>query len=111
MGMYCCCGVKKRDGWKCECDWKDWFLCFQMDYQKDNLPKDIPIKEIPDKDGIYEVRTFEDGDYDEEESEFSLTKKNWGQYTNQAISHWKIVYNDNWMGYKGVYAWKKKEDF
>jgi len=109
MGMYCCCGVKKRDGWICECDWKDWFLCFEMDYHKDNFPKDIPIKEIPDEDGIYEVRTFDSGDYDEEESEFSLIAKNWGQCTNQAISHWQIAYQDGYCGYRGVFSWKKKE--
>ncbi len=108
MGMYCCCGVKKRNGWICECDWNGWFLCFEMDYQKDNLPKNISIKEIPDEDGIYEVRTFDSGDYYEETSEFSIVKKNWGQDTNQAISHWKIEYDDKWMGYKGVYAWKEK---
>ena len=107
MGMYCACGVKKRDNWKCKCDWKNWFLCFRKDHIEDNFPKDIPIKEHPDSDGTYQVRTFEDGDYDEEKSEFSLIKKNWGQSTNQAISHWSVEYNDNWVGYKGVYAWKK----
>jgi hypothetical protein len=111
MGMYCCCGVKiRRDGWKCECDWKDWYLCYAMNHNEDNFPKNIPIKEIPDKDGIYEVRTFQDGDYDEEESEFLLIKKNWGELTNEAISHWKIEYFDGWCGFKGVYAWKGKND-
>ena len=104
MGMYCCCGIKKRDGWICECDWNGWFLCFECD----EIPKDVPIKKIPEKDGLYEVRTFEDGDYHEEESEFSLLEKNWGEYTNKAISHWKIEYDDNWVGFKGVYAWKEK---
>lgn len=108
MGMYCCCGIKKRDGWICQCDWTEWFLCFEMDYNHDNFPLNIPIKEIPDKDGTYEVRVFEDGDYDEMESEFSLVKKNWGEVTNQAISHWRSEYDDNWMGYRGVYAWKEK---
>ena len=32
-----------------------------MEYQKIIYPKDIPIKEIPDEDGIYEVRTFDSG--------------------------------------------------
>lgn len=52
---------------------------------------------------------FEDGDDNETESEFSLTEKNWGHLTNQAISHWEIVYDDNWMGFRGVFAWKPKE--
>ncbi len=106
MGMYCCCGVKKIEGWICECDWEDWFLCFEMDYIQDNFHKSIPIKKHPEIDGVYEVRTFDSGDYKEEESEFSIIPKNWGEITNQAISHWEIEYDDNWMGYKGVYAWK-----
>jgi hypothetical protein len=111
MGMYCCCGVKKREGWKCECDWENWVLCFRNNHWSDNgFPNNIPIKEIPDKDGLYEVRVFLDcGDYDEDESEFSLTKKNWGQPTNKAISHWKVEYDDGWSGFTGVYAWKEKE--
>ena len=109
MGMYCCCGVKKTEGWVCECEWDGWFLCFQVDHTKDNFPKNIPIKKIPDEDGTYEVRTFDSGDYYEEESEFSTTEKNWGQETNEAISHWKIEYNDNWLGFIGVYAWKEKK--
>lgn len=103
MGMYCCCGVKKIDGWVCECDWKGWYLCFELD----SAPKDVIIK-LPQKDGVYQVRTFDCGDYSEEESKFSLTKKNWGQPTNEAISHWEIEYDDNWLGYIGVYAWKEK---
>jgi len=35
----------------------------------------------------------------------------WGEYTNQAVSRWKIEYNDNWMGYRGVYAWKPLKGF
>ena len=102
--MYCCCGVKKREkGWKCECDWKDWFLCFE----KENIPKNVPIKSIPDSDGIYEVRVFEDGDDHETESEFCLIPKNWGEPTNRDISNWKIDYCDGWMGVRGVYAWKQ----
>lgn len=108
MGMYCCCGIRKRDDWVCECDWNGWFLCFKKDTE-DNFPKNIPIKPIPDKDGIYVVRTFEDGDYYEETSEFSTIEKNWGEFTNEAISHWKIAYDDNWLGFRGVYAWKEKE--
>lgn len=108
MGMYCCCGVKKRDGWVCKCDWEGWFLCWEQKTQDLHaIPVKVPVKEIPDKEGIYLVRVFEDGDDHEVESEFSLTKKNWGEFTNQAISHWKIEYNDNWMGYRGVYAWKR----
>lgn len=112
MGTYCCCGVKKRDGWICECDWEGWHLCFEMDNTIDNFPKNIPIKEHPDKDGTYLVRVFEDGDYDECESEFSIKEKKWEEYINQAISRWKIEYNDGWMGYRGVYAWRelKEED-
>ena len=110
MGMYCCCGVKKRDGWVCQCDWEGWFLCWkQENLDIHSIPIDVPIKKIPDKDGIYLVRVFEDGDDNEVESEFCLLEKNWGEVTNQAISHWKIVYNDNWMGYRGVYAWKEKD--
>lgn len=108
MGMYCCCGVRKMDGWICECDWNGWFLCFENFIDGECSPKHIPIKKCPDEDGIYEVRTFDDGDYHEEESEFCTQEKNWGQPTNEAISHWKIEYDDNWMGYKGVYAWKEK---
>ena len=103
--MYCCCGVKKREGWVCECDWEGWFLCFACE----NIPVTVPIKEIPDKDGTYEVRVFEDGDYHEMESEFSSVKKDWGEPTNQAVSHWKIEYEDGWCGYRGVYAWKGKD--
>ncbi len=110
MGMYCCCGVKKRDGWKCECDWDGWFSCFKIDHAEDNFPKNIPIKHHPDIDGTYEVRTCDSGDYNEEKSEFSLIEKNWGELTNQAISRWKIEYNDNWMGYKGVFAWKESKN-
>lgn len=109
MGMYCCCGVKKVDGWVCECDWKDWFLCWKQERNDIHaIPVDVPIKEIPDKDGIYLVRVFEDGDDYETESEFCLSEKNWGEFTNQAISRWQIEYSDNWMGYRGVYAWKSK---
>ncbi len=105
MGMYCACGVKKRrEGWKCECDWNCWNLCFELD----SAPKNVPINPHPDKEGIYEVRTFGDGDYHEEESKYSLVEKNWGKSTNQAISRWEIEYNDNRLGYTGVYAWKKK---
>ena len=108
--MYCCCGVKKtsRKGkwtWKCKCKWKGWNLC----YPRESIPKSVPIKKIPDKNGVYEVRTFDEGDDFEEESEFSILKKNWGEVTNQAISHWKIEYDDNWTGYRGVYAWKEKD--
>ncbi len=100
-----------RDGWTCECDWKDWFLCWkQKDPELHAIPIEVPIKEIPDQDGIYLVRVFDGDDYNEEESEFSLTKKNWGGITNQAISHWKIAYDDNWTGYVGVYAWKQKKE-
>ncbi len=109
MGMYCCCGVKKRYGWVCECEWDGWFLCWeQTNNEIHSIPVPVPVKKIPDKDGIYQVRIFEDGDDDETESEFSLIEKNWGEFTNQAISHWKIVYIDNWTGYRGVYAWKEK---
>jgi hypothetical protein len=103
MGMYCCCGVKMRQGWICKCDCDGWFLCFESK----NLPISVPIKEIPDENGTYKVRVFEDGDYHEIESEFSLIKKNWGQYTNQAISNWKIEYQDEWCGFRGVLAWKE----
>lgn len=106
MGMYCCCVVKKiKEGWICQCDWNGWFLCFELD----SAPKNVPIKKIPDKDGNYEVRIFDDGDDFEEESKFSIIEKNWAQSTNQAISHWEIEYDDNWTGYKGVYAWKEKD--
>lgn len=102
--MYCCCGVKKTDEWKCECDWEGWFIRFNQELHKTNAP----IKTIPDKDGTYSVRVYEDGDDSECESEFSIVKKNWGEPTNQIISHWKIEYSDNWTGYRGVYAWKEK---
>lgn len=106
--MYCCCGVKKNDGWKCECDWNGWFKCYDdEDKNLHALPYPIPIKKIPDKDGIYEVRVFGDGDDHETKSEFSTVEKNWDQPTNKAISHWEITYDDNWMGYVGVYAWKE----
>lgn len=103
MGMYCACGVKKIEEWKCECDWKFWFACFE---NKD-IPSYVQIKSIPEKDGIYLVRVFDEGDYNEEESEFCKKPKNWGEYTNKAISSWKIEYTDNWTGYRGVYAWKE----
>jgi hypothetical protein len=106
MGMYCCCGVKKRDGWVCECDWNGWFLCFESE----NIPNPPPVKCHPDKDGLYDVRVFEDGDYNETESEFCTIAKNWGEYTNQAISKWKIVYDDHYCGFRGVFAWKKKKE-
>ncbi len=106
MGMYCCCGVKKREEWECECDWSGWFLCFDME----RAPKNVLIKPIPEIDGTYLVRVFEDGDDHEDESEFSIIKKNWGEPTNEAISNWKIEYNDNWMGFRGVYAWKAKKE-
>jgi len=109
MGMYCCCGVKKRDDWVCECDWNGWFLCWEQT-RKDlhAIPVDVAVKKIPDREGIYLVRVFEDDDY-ETESEFSLTEKNWGEDTNQAISHWKVTYCDNWTGHRGVYAWKENK--
>lgn len=103
MGMYCCCGVRKREVWKCDCDWQRWFACFKTD----QMPENICIKR-PDKDGVYKVRVFGDGDNYEDESEFSSVEKNWGEATNQAISNWKIEYDDNWTGYRGVYAWKEK---
>lgn len=103
MGMYCCCGVKKMSsGWVCECDWNGWFLCFD----NEDSPKNVPIKATPDLDGTYRVRVFEDGDDYEQETEFSVTPKNWGEYTNQQVSNWKVAYWDGWMGYRGVYAWK-----
>ena len=101
MGQYCCCGVKRTGDWVCECDWDGWYLCFEMEH----LPKPVPIKVHPDSDGTYLVRTF-DEDYDEDESEFSLIEKNWGESTNKMISRWKIEYCDGWTGYMGVYAWK-----
>ena len=102
MGRYCACGVKMRlEGWKCECEWEGWYLCFR----NNNFPE-IPIKEHPDCDGKYLVRTFDCDDYNEIESEFCLTPKNWGQITNEAISRWEAEYQDGWMGYTGVYAWK-----
>lgn len=108
MGMYCACGVKKRDGWICECDWNGWYLCYEEKKPElHSIPVTVPIKEIPDRDGVYQVRIFEDGDYHEIESEFSLIEKNWGELTNEAISHWKVEYCDGWMGYRGVYAWKE----
>lgn len=100
--MYCCCGVKKRDGWKCECDWEGWFLC----YERESVPNNIPINSHPEIDGTYLVRVFEDGDDHETESEFSIIEKNWGEFTNLAISRWKVDYWDNWLGLSGVYAWK-----
>ena len=106
--MYCCCGVKKRDGWVCQCDWDGWFLCFQPQHL--NIPKPPPVKCYPDKSGFYEVRVFEDGDYNETESEFCTIEKNWGEYTNQAISKWKIVYDDHYCGFRGVLAWKEKKE-
>jgi len=102
MGMYCCCGIKKTGDWVCECDWDGWSLCYKFD----NSPEDVPIKH-PDKDGTYEVRTFDSGDSFEDISEFSLVEKNWGEPTNQAISHWKIAYDDHWLGFSSVYAWKE----
>ncbi|RPI83379.1 MAG: hypothetical protein EHM34_05390 [Nitrosopumilales archaeon] len=110
MAMYCCCGVKKREeGWTCECDWDGWFLCWEQSHPSlHSIPVYVPVKEIPNKDGVYLVRVFEDGDDSELESEFSTVEKNWGEYTNEAISRWKIEYNDNWMGFRGVYAWKEK---
>jgi hypothetical protein len=102
MGMYCCCGIKKRDEWKCECDWDGWFLRFNPELHQSSAP----IKDIPEKDGKYLVRVFEDGDDYETESDFSVVKKNWGESTNNAICNWRITYDDNWMGYRGVYAWK-----
>ena len=110
MGMYCACGVKKYgDHWKCECDWDGWFLCYKKKHIAKNMPDNIPIKTYPEKNGIYQVRVFEDGDDAEYESEYSVIEKNWGEPTNQAISRWKIEYNDNWTGYRGVYAWKPTE--
>jgi len=103
MGMYCACGIKKIDGWKCECDWDGWFICFNPELHQTTAP----IKKMPDQEGKYLVRVFEDGDDEETESNFSLVAKNWGQSTNKAISHWEIEYNDEWTGYRGVYAWKK----
>lgn len=103
MGMYCCCGVKKREGWICECDWDGWFLC----YEKENLPKKVPIKAHPEINGIYEVRVFADGDDHETEGEFSIVEKNWGECTNQAISHWRVDYFDGWCGFTAIYAWRQ----
>jgi hypothetical protein len=109
MGMYCCCGVKKRDSWICECDWDGWYLCWeQTDGELHGIPVPVPVKKIPDEDGIYQVRVFEDGDDHECASEFSLIAKNWGESTNQAISNWKASYEDGWCGFRGVYAWKAK---
>lgn len=104
MYFYCCCGVKKRDNWVCDCDWDGWYLCFECK----NIPVPVPIKKIPDKDGKYYVRTSECGDFFEEESEFSIKEKNWGRETNKVNSHWEVECDDNWLGYRGVYAWKKK---
>jgi hypothetical protein len=104
MGMHCCCGVKKREDWICQCDWDGWFLCFESE----NIPVNVPLKSHPDIDGVYEVRVFVSGNYFEQESEFCMIEKNWGEDTNQAISKWKIEYSDNWIEHRGVYAWKEK---
>ena len=104
MGMYCCCGVRKRDPWVCECDWDGWSLCFQTDH----VPDSVPIQ-MPTKNGTYIVRVFEDADNHETQSQFSLIQKNWGEPTNKAISHWSITYNDHWTGFRGVYAWKEMQ--
>lgn len=103
MGTQCCCGEKMgRVGWKCDCDWEGWYLC----YEQKEFPN-VPIKKIPEKDGIYTVRVCEDADYNECESEFSIKEKNWGEDTNQAISNWKQQYYDGWCGWRGVFAWKE----
>lgn len=107
MGMYCCCGAKKSvPGWSCKCDWDDWFLC----YENKDLPKNIPIKPHPSSSGTYLVRVFEDGDYYETNSEFSLTPKDWGKPHNKYVSHWEIDYFDGWLGYRGVFAYKEESD-
>lgn len=103
MGMYCACGVKKSEKWECQCDWNGWFLRFNHELHQ----SPAPIKDLPEKDGKYLVRIFEDGDDSEMESNFSVVKKNWGQYTNEAISNWEIEYEDGWTGFIGVYAWKE----
>ena len=105
--MYCACGVKKVKKWKCECDWEGWFLCYPKDWDLGATPIGIPVKEHPDKEGKYLVRICVDGDDSECESQFCLTPKNWGLVTNGAISRWDIEYDDKWMGYIGVYAWKE----
>lgn len=111
MVMYCACGQRKtrdkegKDSWICRCDWKEWTACFKTKETPDNITISLPTK-----NGIYQVRVFEDGDNYEDVSEFDLEKKNWGNPTNKAISNWKITYDDGWTGYKGVYAWKRKED-
>ncbi len=108
MGMHCICGVKKRkDEWICKCDWEGWFLCFSIPNLENGRLKPIPIKDHPELEGTYLVRVFEDGNNFEEESEFSIVEKNWGEETNQAVSRWKVEYDDNWLGYRGVYAWKE----
>lgn len=112
MGMYCCCGVNKsKEGWTCECDWKGWFLCWEQKHPEvHSIPVAVPVKAIPEKNGVYKVRVFEDGDFNEKKSEFSVISKNWGEPTNESISHWKITYSDGWCGYRGVYAWKEKDE-
>lgn len=49
MGMHCCCGVKKRDGSVCECDWNGWNLCWEQDNHLHSIPVKVTVKEIPDQ--------------------------------------------------------------
>lgn len=104
MGMYCACGERiSRETFDCKCNWDGWNRC----YDDEIHPKISEIK-LPEKDGIYHVRIFSDGDCYEDESKFSVVPKNWGQKTNEIISHWEIEYDDGWVGYRGVYAWREK---
>jgi hypothetical protein len=89
MGMYCACGIKMQDGWKCECSQDGWNDAFEK---------------LPEKDGKYLCRVSElCGDRYEDEIQFSLEKKFIAQrgWSEPEPNHWDL-------SEEIVYQWKER---
>lgn len=95
MGRYCACGAKYYGvEVHCVCDKIGWHDIFENE------------SDLPNKEGVYDVRVTEDGEQYETTSEFSLEKRDWNNHSIEP-SHWSEDYEDNWLGWRKVYAWRE----
>lgn len=94
MGHYCCCGMRTSS--PCQCSWDGWVNLHET-------PDDLP-----QEDGVYQVRVWEDCEARETVSKFTLVPRKWSRFIDFE-SQWEKDYWDGWVGYASVYAWKRKE--
>lgn len=103
MGMYCCCGQKIRDDWKCHCDWEEWISC--CDYPEERKNKAIPFSD-PEEEDVYLTRSQSacGSRYEEKRGYFKKPKKVQSGYTSKE-------FEVNWSGDvdEQPYAWKKND--